>query len=389
MTKSSLYSEAPLDGNEKLRLKSLKALKILDTPFEERFDRITKLALDLFDVPISTITLIDSEREWFKSCQGLDAKEGQKAISFCSHALLSENMMVVPDTKRDPRFARNPMVLGKPYIRFYAGVPLRAADGQRVGVFCVKDRRPRTFSERKKELLRVLASWSELELNVHELGRALWARERAEKEILDLLDVLQVINKILRHDIVNDLMGIKMGLKLYLSGKANKRLFENALRSIEHSLEVIERTKGVESAVLTGDSLKPYSVRKVIGEVLKNFPSVGFELQGRGAVLADEAFASVIENIVKNSVEHGKTDKVNIKIRKENGFTVIKIADFGRGIPSKEKERIFGKRIAWSNAGKGLGMFIIRKTIQRYGGEVKVGVNKPKGTVFSLFLRPA
>lgn len=128
MKKKLSYTEAPVPENEAQRLKSLYNLRILDTPPEARFDAITKLALSLFKVPISTITLVDSEREWFKSCQGLTAKEGKRAISFCGHALLADNFFIIPDARRDSRFAKNPMVLGKPYIRFYAAVPLRAAD---------------------------------------------------------------------------------------------------------------------------------------------------------------------------------------------------------------------------------------------------------------------
>lgn len=144
------YLPAPIPPDENQRLAALYALGLLDTPTEERFDRITKLALSLFNVPVSTVTLIDSHKEWFKSCQGLSQKEGKRAISFCGHALVSEEILMIPDTKTDPRFAGNPMVLGKPYIRFYAGVPLKSADGQRVGVFCIKDFKVRKFDDKKQ-----------------------------------------------------------------------------------------------------------------------------------------------------------------------------------------------------------------------------------------------
>lgn len=166
------YTEAPIPADEKERLESLKNLDILDTKREERFDRITKVAAFVFDVPISTVTLVDSNREWFKSCQGLKSHEGDRAISFCGHALLEKDMLLIPDAKLDPRFALNPMVIGEPFIRFYAGIPLKSADGKRVGAFCIKDHKPRNLSEEELEVLRSLSKWAELELNVHELGKS-------------------------------------------------------------------------------------------------------------------------------------------------------------------------------------------------------------------------
>src|SRR3990172_6022643 len=136
---------APIPANENLRLESLYKLKILNTPPEERFDKITRLAIYVFGVSISTMTLVDSSREWFKSCQGLPEREGDRAISFCGHAMLAESIFIIPDTQNDSRFKDNPMVINAPYVRFYAGVPIFSADGNRVGVFCIKDKKPRDF----------------------------------------------------------------------------------------------------------------------------------------------------------------------------------------------------------------------------------------------------
>ena len=157
---------APVPENEKNRLAALHQLGILDTPPEERFDRITRTACIVFKVPISTLTLVDGMREWFKSCQGLPDREGDRAISFCGHALSAVDILVVPDTQKDERFSDNPMVAGKPHIRFYAGVPVMSADGEPVGVLCIKDTKPRTFSKDDEEVLMGLAQWAGMELNV-------------------------------------------------------------------------------------------------------------------------------------------------------------------------------------------------------------------------------
>ena len=165
--------EAPIPKNEDQRLASLYALSLLDTKPEARFDKFTKIATKIFRVPISTLTLVDKDREWFKSCQGLPITEGDRAISFCGHALVGNRILVVPDTKEDKRFFDNPMVIGKPYIRFYAGVPISSADGNHVGVFCIKDIKPREFSKDDEDVLIQLASWVETEVNSVYLSSAL------------------------------------------------------------------------------------------------------------------------------------------------------------------------------------------------------------------------
>lgn len=165
--------QAPIPQNETKRLEALRKLDILDTPTEERFDRITRLAVKVFHVPISTITLVDENREWFKSVCGLNQREGDRAISFCGHALLSNDIFIIQDTKKDPRFSDNPMVVGKPFIRFYAGVPLFSAGGERIGSFCIKGLKPREVSEEEKEILKGFTKWAEIEINAHNLSMAL------------------------------------------------------------------------------------------------------------------------------------------------------------------------------------------------------------------------
>lgn len=158
---------APLPEDEDERLKALYKLDVLDTLAEERFDRITQATLRRFDVIISTISLIDRDREWFKSCSGTYiGAQGPRDISFCGHALSEKAMLIVEDTKKDPRFANNPYVIGPPFIRFYAGVVLHErSTNQPVGVFCIKGKKPRQFNEQDIADLLDLAKNAEDELN--------------------------------------------------------------------------------------------------------------------------------------------------------------------------------------------------------------------------------
>ena len=154
----------PIPADERERLASLRALNILDTPPEERFDRVTRLARRLFDVPIALVSLVDGERQWFKSRAGLDTAETPRDISFCGHAVLDEQVLLVRDATVDVRFRDNPLVSGEPRIRFYAGCPMHAGDGRRVGTLCVIDQRPRELDEAGRSLLRELARMAESEL---------------------------------------------------------------------------------------------------------------------------------------------------------------------------------------------------------------------------------
>lgn len=181
-----IMKKAPIPKNELKRIVSLYSLGLLDTRPEERFDQLTRCATKIFHVPISTLTLVDAKREWFKSCQGLSKTEGDRAISFCGHALVENEILVIPDTAKDERFADNPMVIGEPYIRFYAGVPIVSADGQRIGVFCIKDTKPREFSKDDQDILKGLAAWAELEINVRNLSLSVVEQDKiVEKYIQD------------------------------------------------------------------------------------------------------------------------------------------------------------------------------------------------------------
>ncbi|UXH78429.1 GAF domain-containing protein [Roseateles amylovorans] len=137
----------PLPANEAERLQTLREMLILDTPPEARFDRIVQFAAEEFGVPIALLSLIDENRQWFKARFGLAVCETSRDVSFCGHAIHAPQVMVVPDATEDPRFADNPMVVGPPHIRFYAGAPLEPRPGVRIGTLCLIDRRRRTLDD--------------------------------------------------------------------------------------------------------------------------------------------------------------------------------------------------------------------------------------------------
>jgi diguanylate cyclase (GGDEF)-like protein len=140
------------------RLEALDRLDAIDAPRDEAFDGIVRLVKNIFDVPIAIVSVLDAHRQLYKASLGIDAEEQERRTTFCSHAILSPHPTVVPDTALDPRFADNPHVTGEPHIRFYAGAPLRTADGHNIGTVCAIDTRPRDFGEREVAMLQDLAA---------------------------------------------------------------------------------------------------------------------------------------------------------------------------------------------------------------------------------------
>jgi diguanylate cyclase (GGDEF)-like protein len=161
-------SSAPDHAREAARLITLHSLGLLDTAGEDRFDEVTRLACRFLDVPVALVSLIDADRQWFKSHQGLTAGQAEgtdRDFAFCSHAIVSDDeVFVVDDASVDPRFADNPLVTGEPDIRFYAGVPIRAPDGLPMGTLCVIDRSPRALAHHERSVLVDLAQIVEREL---------------------------------------------------------------------------------------------------------------------------------------------------------------------------------------------------------------------------------
>ncbi len=161
---------APTPHDEPARLSSLRALNLLDTPPEERFDRLTRLARRLFGVPIALVSLVDENRQWFKSADGLGVTETPRDISFCGHAITSDETLLVSDAQLDQRFHDNPLVTDGPKVRFYAGCPLRTPTGSKIGTLCLMDVEPRTLDADDHALLQDLRCLAEQEIAAVQLA---------------------------------------------------------------------------------------------------------------------------------------------------------------------------------------------------------------------------
>lgn len=267
----------PVPVDEADRLLNLQCLRILDTQPEERFDRVTRLARRMFGVDICLVSLVDSDRQWFKSRQGLDAAETSREISFCGHAILNDDILIVNDTLKDVRFADNPLVTGDPEIRFYAGRPIRGPNGFPVGTLCLIDREPRDFAQEDKVCLNDLAGMVEDQLAVaaqaavDELTQVVNRRgfDMVATQILAVCKRTNTEAELLFFDLdgfkaVNDEFGHQAGDKML-------RRFAAMLNTCFRDSDIVARLGGDEFVVLlTGSALCAQTALKRLSDIAYN-----------------------------------------------------------------------------------------------------------------------
>lgn len=246
---------AAFPPDEKDRIAVLHSLNLLDTAPEERFDRLTRIAKRMFSVPIALVTLIDIDRQWIKSRTGVEVQQTPRDISFCGHTILGEDIFHIEDARADERFSDNPLVTGEPYIRFYAGCPLRVAN-RKVGSLCLIDRKPRSFSDEERILLKDLARMVEAEMSAKRLAvtdelTGLANRrgfEAAARQVLGLCKRLGRPASLVFLDLnhfksINDRLG-------HAEGDRVLRIFADALVSMLRESDVAARLGGDEFAVV-------------------------------------------------------------------------------------------------------------------------------------------
>lgn len=245
-----------LPPDEATRVAALRSLNILDTSAEERFDRLTRLAKRLFGVPIALVSLIDADRQWFKSCFGLNMPETSRDISFCGHAILDDDILMIPDALLDERFFDNPLVTGDPCIRFYAGHPLRVPNGSKLGTLCLIDVKARELDDEERELLRDLARMAEQELAAVQLASlddlTLLSNRRGFEALaqhaINLCRRLEKPASLLFFDLnrfkqINDTFG-------HAEGDRALTAFAEVMRKVMRDSDVIGRLGGDEFVVL-------------------------------------------------------------------------------------------------------------------------------------------
>ncbi|MFC1617702.1 ATP-binding protein [Patescibacteria group bacterium] len=217
------------------------------------------------------------------------------------------------------------------------------------------------------------------------IAKSIARRRRAERTVIQLNDLLKVINKILRHDILNKLTQVKWSVEMYEKEKKQAWL-KRILESSGSGVKLIERMKKLEKIASVSPDLQTVDIGKLLSEIIPEY-KIPIKVSGSAQVLADEALLSVFENLINNAIRHGETKKIAITISPISRGYQIEVADFGKGIPDKIKKNLFQEGYIYGSKGHtGLGLYIVKKTIERYGGNISIKDNKPSGAIFVIQL---
>lgn len=395
------------EAAEAERIAALRALALLDTPREERFDRITRTAQRLLDAPIALITLVDVERQWFKSCQGLGISETPRSASFCAHAIRSDDIMVVADSHLDPRFVDNPLVTTSPYIRFYAGKPLRSPSGHRMGTLCVIDTEPRAdLSDADRAALTDLAAWAELEFSVVAMSRAVTERDELRGRVEQLKD--EIIS-VTGHELRTPLTGIRGSLGLLAAGVAGplpdeaRRMVDTAVRNTDRLIRLVNDMLDVERLAAGSMPIKDETVdlADVVDSAIEALAPVAAEASVTFDVRAEPVAVSgdkdrlvqVVSNLVDNAMKFSAQGAlVSVTVSADGSSAVLKVRDRGCGMPPEQLATIFDRFAqldsgsARSRAGSGLGLAIVRGIVEAHAGSVSVESSPGEGSTFTVRL---
>jgi signal transduction histidine kinase len=378
--------------NEAQRIAELMRLDVLDSQDEEAFDELTELASIICGTPISLISLIDQDRQWFKSRVGLDARETPRELAFCAHAILQPDVFEVPNALEDDRFADNPLVSDDPNIRFYAGAPLVTEKGLPIGTLCVIGKEPRHLTKDQKRALQLLAKQVvgqlELRLNYKKLKRAEKEREK--------------IFSVIGHDLRSPFNGV-LGLSRILNQKADtmdrekiQSIAGNILSSSLQVFQVIDELMQWTKQRLgrTHSQPEPSDLTRMINETIKllddslELKELNCQVQAGDniQVLADTAIVkTILRNLIANAIKYssvGGTIKVSVKV--DGKQATISVEDEGSGVSVDVISQLFKETVESQSdvqglKGSGIGLSLCAELIATQNGAIWIDESYTQG----------
>jgi signal transduction histidine kinase/CheY-like chemotaxis protein len=391
---------APCPENEPRRLAALRSLDILDSEVEALYDEMTALAAEICEAPISLVSLVDENRQWFKSRHGLAALETPREVAFCAHAILGNDLFEVEDSRCDPRFRDNPLVTGDPHVIFYAGVPLSLGQDLHLGTLCVIDDKPRRLSDKQRRALKCPARQVEANLRLRQANLELQRVSRVRDGYVSVMS----------HELRTPMNGI-LGITELLMGSTRENETREQLKLVHECgdtmlslLNDILDFKKIEAGKLEIDShpFDPMAMLRGLREIygrIAEAKGLTLSVAGAGVPASLEGDSTrirqILANLLSNAVKFTETGTIGLAARVEPGpdgkiRLAFEVRDEGIGIPASALARLFTpySQVDASTTrrfgGTGLGLAIVRGLAEGMGGEVAVASEPGKGSVFTV-----
>lgn len=386
------------------RLNELESYSILDTLPDSDYDNLTAIASEICNTPISLISLVDNNRQWFKSHHGLGVSETPREFSFCAHAIeRPSQVFVVPDARRDDRFLDNPLVTGDPYIVFYAGVPLISENGLPLGTLCIIDKKPRRLTESQKQSLEALAKQV---MKLLELRKSKHKLQQANQQLEEKNRMLEKFAQLAATDIKSPLNNIRTVYTTFLK-KYGEKLDEKGvqlLSSIKNSTlrltnlvdGLLRNAKADRLKRLEKSSVHLPDIREEIREL---YPSsddyvIDFFFESKVFYLNRVVLEEILINLISNAVRYNDkvVAQVEVGAREDERYYEFFVSDNGPGIPEGDYSKIFEMFTVlqttdrYGEYGTGIGLANVKKLVEEFGGEITVDSSMSEGTIFTFSL---
>lgn len=386
--------------NELERVSSVQKYKLLDTLPESDFDNITSLVATICDVPISLITLLDADRNFFKSHHGLDLQETPRNLSFCGHAILNEDdIFIVEDSRQDIRFKDNPLVNGYKAI-FYAGVPLKDQNGLALGTLCVYDHKPRQLTSLQKKALITI---SKQVMNLFELRLNNRLLDETKQELIDRNNELNKFASHVSHDLKSPLANI-ISLTNFLKEEDGNTFTEESVEFINYIEESAESLKDYIDGILmhykTNELLR---ADKELVSIDQLFDSVQrmhmlddnqFKTNSntQNAFINKAAITQILINLVDNALKYNKKSnpEVLLNYTENKQHYLFSVTDNGNGIPDNQQEEVFklfnnnNQIDTTGKKGTGIGLFTVQSLVKKLGGSITLQSEVGTGSTFKF-----
>ncbi|MBC7587134.1 MAG: GAF domain-containing sensor histidine kinase [Chitinophagaceae bacterium] len=395
----------PLPENEEERLEELYRFEILDTPYEEEFDDVVKLASQICGASISTITLMDSTRRWFKAQIGIEGREYERDGSFCAHLIgTSAEIFEVPDATKNEMFKQSSFVVNEPNIRFYAGVPLVSSNGFKLGTLCVIDTKPKSLNDHQIFALKILGQQiiKQLELRI--------SNKQLNKQSNRLKQQAELQNKIISviaHDVRNPVASLKNIIELtnsdILTDAEAKELTVMAEKQLDGTLVLLSDLVdwGKMQLSAQNNQADKINLHSLVADKLKKFEVTASLKKNKLVNLIDEdlmltydenALRFVLRNLISNANKFTSEGVISVYAQRENKKILITINDTGVGMTEKIRNKLFdagGRHTSLgtnNEKGTGLGLMLTKDFVELSGGTLSVQSEVGKGTTISIEL---